>query len=146
MPIILATFILNNSPNVIFITLKSSVTGELIPNCSPYDSHHKAFTEEAISPSKPPITIPANKNIINIDMFFSFIAIIASPFHRLLLLDHYIFILYFFQVYIDIFATSVVLLIKFIVHFLKVIIYYYYNLFPNFDYCRLKVDSAIIII
>ena len=66
----LAIFILNIRPNVSVITCKSKVIGSDIPNCSPYDNHHKKSTCPARSPSNPPTTIPHKINNTNIHIFF----------------------------------------------------------------------------
>ena len=82
-PIILAIFILNIIEKVNLITLKSTCKGCANPKFSPYASHHKKSTFDAISPNKPPITNPDNININNIQKLLSFVVILLPPdFHN----------------------------------------------------------------
>jgi len=69
-------FILNISPNVSFITFKSSSIGLVSPNSSPYDNQDKKLTCEAKLPNRPPTTIPDKINNSRIHIFFSLVAIL----------------------------------------------------------------------
>mgnify|MGYP003470160832 CR=1 FL=1 len=69
MPIILAIFILIVNPNVIFNTLKSNTNGCDNPNSCPKASQLSQSTCAESFPIKPPITSPAQINIIKIYIY-----------------------------------------------------------------------------